>query len=181
MRHNFQNYMRNKITILCQSEHAKIPPHPKHTHIKKQFLFMETPYMDLRAGSTRKVVCLTCPVSSRQSIRAPPRRDRGCQNTCIDVPLAYICRGALSREQWRLALSKLEKNMLQRTRRIGPAWAVSYFTDQLMTPYSKYFSGGSTINGTPGRDRRVLGGQIGRLSLPLHRVDATALDLRNEK
>ena len=36
VRHNFQNYMQNKI-ILCQSEHAKIPPHPNHTHIKKQF------------------------------------------------------------------------------------------------------------------------------------------------
>ena len=48
---------------------------------------------------------------------------------------------------------------------------MSYFTDQLMTPYSKYFSSGSTINGTPGRDRRVLGGQIGRLSWPLHRLD----------
>ena len=62
--------------------------------------------------------------------------------------------------------------MLQRTRRIGPAWAVSYFTDQLMTTYSKYFSSGSTINGAPGGDRPVLGGQIGRMSLPLHRVDA---------
>ena len=43
---------------------------------------------------------------------------------------------------------------------MGPAWAdVSYFADRLMTPY---FSGGSTINGTPGGDRwaRVLGGQI---------------------
>ena len=51
------------------------------------------------------------------------------------------------------------------------AWAVSYFTDQLMTPC---FSGGSTINGTPGGDRwaRVLGGQIGWLTEPLHRVDA---------
>ena len=40
-----------------------------------------------------------------------------------------------------------------------------------MTPY---LSGGSTINGTPGGDRwaRVLGGQIGRLSEPLHLVDA---------
>ena len=25
----------NKTTILCQSEHERIPPHPKHTHIKK--------------------------------------------------------------------------------------------------------------------------------------------------
>ena len=61
--------------------------------------------------------------------------------------------------------------MLERTRTIGPAWAVSYFTDQLMTLYSTYFSGGR-LNGTPGRDRRVLGGQIGRLTLSLHRVDA---------
>ena len=33
--HNFQNYMQNKITMLCQSEHAKIPPHLKRTHIKR--------------------------------------------------------------------------------------------------------------------------------------------------
>ena len=42
-------------------------------------------------------------------------------------------------------------------------WAdVSYFTYQLMVPY---FSGGSTINGTPGGDRwaRVLGEKIGWL------------------
>ena len=50
-------------------------------------------------------------------------------------------------------------------------WAVSYFTDQLMT---LYFSGGSTINGTPGGDRwvRGLGGKIGWLSESLHLVDA---------
>ena len=48
---------------------------------------------------------------------------------------------------------------------------VIYFTDQLMT---RYLSGGSTLNGTPGGDRwaRVLGGQIGCLSEPLHRFDA---------
>ena len=53
--------------------------------------------------------------------------------------------------------------MLERTRRIGQAWAVIYFTDLLLTPCSKYFSGASTLNGTPGGDRwaRVLGGQIG--------------------
>ena len=39
-------------------------------------------------------------------------------------------------------------------------------------PYLKYVSGGSTLNGTPGGDRRVLGGQTGGLSLPPHRVDA---------
>ena len=49
------------------------------------------------------------------------------------------------------------------------AWAVSYFTDHLMTPY---FSGGRAINGTPGGDRwaRVLGGEIGWLSDLLRRV-----------
>ena len=31
------------------------------------------------------------------------------------------------------------KFMLERTRRIGQAWAVIYFTDQLLTPCSKYF------------------------------------------
>ena len=111
--HNFQNYMHNKITILCQSEHAKIPPHAKHTHIKKHFLYIETPYIDLRAGSTRKLICLTYPVSSPQRIGAPPRRDRGCQNTCLDVPLAYVSRSSLSREQLQLALSKLENNLLR--------------------------------------------------------------------
>ena len=49
--------------------------------------------------------------------------------------------------------------------------AVNYCTDQLLTPN---FSGGSTLNGTPGGDRwaRVLGGQIGWLSDPLRRVHA---------
>ena len=49
------------------------------------------------------------------------------------------------------------------------SYAVSYFTDQMRTPY---FSGGSTINGTPDRDgwARVLGGQTGWLSEPTRRV-----------
>ena len=68
----------------------------------------------------------------------PPLRDRRGQNTCLYIPLAYVCRSALSREKWRLARSKLQKFMLQMARRIGPAWAVSYFTDQLITAYSKY-------------------------------------------
>ena len=48
---------------------------------------------------------------------------------------------------------------------------MSYCTDQLLTPY---FSGASTLNGTPGGDRwaQVLGGKIGWLSEPLHRLDA---------
>ena len=48
---------------------------------------------------------------------------------------------------------------------------MSYCTDQLLTPN---FSGGSTLNGTPGGDRwaRVFGGQTGWLSDPLRRVHA---------
>ena len=49
--------------------------------------------------------------------------------------------------------------------------AVSYCGDQRLTPN---FSGGSTLNGTPGGDRwaRVLGGEIGWSSDPLRRVHA---------
>ena len=105
------------------------------------FLFMETPYlyMDLRAGPTRKVIRWTSRLCNPQNTHAPPRRDRGCQNTSLYIPLAYVCRSVLSRERWQMALSKLGKFMLERTRRIGQAWAVIYFTDQLMTPCSKYF------------------------------------------
>ena len=40
VRQNFQNFMQwsgNKRTILCQSEHERISPHPRHTHITKHF------------------------------------------------------------------------------------------------------------------------------------------------
>ena len=49
-------------------------------------------------------------------------------------------------------------------------WVI-YFTDQLMM---LCFSGGSTLKGTPGGDRwaRVVCGQIGWLSEPLHRFEA---------
>ena len=49
------------------------------------------------------------------------------------------------------------------------SYAVSYFTDELLT---SYFSGGTIINGTPGEDRwaRVLGGHIRWLSEPTRRV-----------
>ena len=136
---------------------------------------METPYMDLRAGPTRKVIRRISRLCNPQNTHAPPRRDRGYQNTCLYIPLGYVCRSVLSREHWRMAISKLVKFMLERTRRIGQAWAVlSCYTNQMMTPRSKYFSGGSTLNGTPGGDRwaRVLCGQIGWLSEPLHRLDA---------
>ena len=48
---------------------------------------------------------------SLQSSLAPPRRDLEGKITCLDVPLAYVYRSALSREHWRLALSKLENSL----------------------------------------------------------------------
>ena len=44
--HNFQTDIHlsgNKITILCQSEHQKIPPHPKHPRLKKHFFSSRNP------------------------------------------------------------------------------------------------------------------------------------------
>ena len=76
------------------------------------FLFMETPCMDLRAGPTRKVIRRTCPVCNRQSTHAPLRRDGRGQNTCVCIPHAHVYRSVLSREQTRLALSKLKKNFV---------------------------------------------------------------------
>ena len=38
-----------------------------------------------------------------------PRRNLGGKITCLDVPLGYVYRSALSREHWRQVLSKLEK------------------------------------------------------------------------
>ena len=116
VRHNSQNVMRwsgNKRTILCQSEHERIPPHPKHTRIKNNLLFMEIPCVDLRAGSTRKVIRRTWRLCNPQSTYAPPRRDRRGQNTCLCIPHAYVYWSLLSRERWRLALSKLEQNLLR--------------------------------------------------------------------
>ena len=46
VRHNFQtdiHFSGNKITILCQSEHRKIPPHPKDPRLKKHFFSSRNP------------------------------------------------------------------------------------------------------------------------------------------
>ena len=103
------------------------------------------------------------------------------QDHIFDVPLAYVYRSALSRELWRLALSKLEKIFEVRKDMVPAWWAMSfYFSDQLMTPY---FSGASTLNGTPCGDRwaGVRRGQIGWLSEPLYQVDADCSGCTNLK
>ena len=139
-----------------------ISPHPKHTRLKKHFLSYRNP-VDLPAARMSTIGAMShMPICSPQSSLAPPHRDLGGKITCLDVPLAYVCRRALSREQWRLALSKLDK-LFEVRKHMGPACAVSVLTDQLMMLYS---SGRSTLNGTYGGDRwaRVVGGQIGWLS-----------------
>ena len=110
VRHNFQNSMQNKITIWCQSEHAK-SRRIQNTPTSKSFFFYLWKLLmyGLRAGSARKLICLTYPVSSPQRIGAPPRRDGGCQNTCLDVALAYVC-GVLclaSNVDWRSRIEEL--------------------------------------------------------------------------
>ena len=60
------------------------------------------------AAAREKPIYPTRPWCNTQSTHAPPRRDRGAQNTCLDIPPPGACRSDLSLEQWRPALSKLE-------------------------------------------------------------------------
>ena len=76
---------------------------------KSVFLFMETPCMNLRAGSRPKVIRRTWRLCNPQSTHSRPRRDQRGQNTCLCIPHAYVYWSPLSLEQRRLALSKLEK------------------------------------------------------------------------
>ena len=68
----------------------EIPPNPKHTLLKMQFLAMETPFAHPRPRQHQKAVGPTSQVPNPQSSRAPPRRDRGGRNTCLYIPLAYV-------------------------------------------------------------------------------------------
>ena len=52
VRHNVQTGIKwsgNKITISCQSEHQKIPPHPKHPRLKKHLFSSRNPMYLLAA------------------------------------------------------------------------------------------------------------------------------------
>ena len=44
---------------------------------------------------------------TEKSRHEPSRRDRGVQNTFLDIPPGGVGRSALSRKQWRPARSKL--------------------------------------------------------------------------
>ena len=114
VRQNFQNYMQYGAETkepFCANENTKTSRSIQSTPStsRRIFSFVETPCMDLRAGPTRKVIRRRWRLFNPQSTHAPPRRDRGLQNTCLYIPLAYVYQSGLSREQWRLALSKREK------------------------------------------------------------------------
>ena len=86
--------------------------HAPLQHTSTFFSFSKLP-IDLQAAATPKAICPTWRVCNPQRSQAPPRRERGGQNTCLDIRLAYVCQRSLSREQCRLmlddVLSKLEK------------------------------------------------------------------------
>ena len=96
-------------------------------------LVLETP-MELPAATMNtKAIRQTCRVCCPQDSCELPRRDRGRQNTCLDVPLAYVRWSALSRKQWRLTLEagKVVEVAFVRSKIRLAAWAVTYFTDHL--------------------------------------------------
>ena len=118
VRHNVQTDIQwsgNKMMILCQSEHQKIPMHPKHPRLKKKIFSSRNPLYLLAASiNTRR-----CDISGMLSMhpterpRTSPPGSTGGHNTCLCIPHAYVCRSPLSREQMQLALSKLEKKLLR--------------------------------------------------------------------
>ena len=73
------------------------------------FLLWKLPMGHSEAAAREKPIYPTRLWCNPHSIHAPPRRDRGNQNTCLDISLPGVCRSALSLEQWRLVPSKLEK------------------------------------------------------------------------
>ena len=81
-----------------------ISPHPKHTRFKMHFFSSGNSLWICKLQEHQKAIFTTWLVYNPQSSHAPPRRDRGGQNACVDMPLAGVCRSALSREQWQLVV-----------------------------------------------------------------------------
>ena len=170
------NMERKQKNDLGQSEHERIPPHPKHTHSKKHlFIYGNFPYGPA-SWTTRKVIRRTWRLCTH---RTPTYLLAGIEGvrTYAFISLLHISTavGCLaSNGDWRSR--SLKKHLkFERTRMDGTGLSrrelATLLINQLMTPY---FSGGSTLSGTPGGDRwaGVLGGQIGWLSECLHPVDA---------
>ena len=92
--------------------------------------------MDIQRSQLHvKARCPTCRVRSHRAATHLPAGIEGVR-THASISLLRVSAGVLlSHQQRRLVLhgvlSKLEKRMKLESRRIGPAWAVSYFADQL--------------------------------------------------
>jgi len=63
--------------------------------------------LDLRAAINTK--CDMSDMAIVQPTEQPrtSRREEGSQKTCLDIPLTYVCRSALLREQWRLVVDNV--------------------------------------------------------------------------
>ena len=186
VRHNFQidiHLSGHKKTILCQLEHKKISPHPKKPRLKKHFIISRNlMYLLDAAINTESDISGIPSMHSTEHSRTSRPGSRVSEQLPLYPSCVHLPEWAVSQA---IATGVLEarKIMKERTRRIGQAWAVIYFTDQLLTLRSKYFSGASILNGTPGGDRwaRVFGEQIGWLLEPLHRFHADCSGSRNLK
>ena len=128
VRHNFQTgiHLSGNKTILCQSEHQKIPPHPKHPRLKKHFFSSRNPMYLLAAAINTKG-----DISGMPSMQPTehPRTSLTGSRVSEHMPLYPSC---VHLPEWAvsqaIATGALEarKIMLERTRRIGQAWAVIY-------------------------------------------------------
>ena len=131
----FKITFKNKITILCQSEHAKIPPHPKHTHInKKKYIYGNSRYGPASWKHTKADMSDMVSQQPTEQPRSSPPRSRVSEHvprrpSCVCLPECSVSRV--------MATGALEAWKVVEVIRLA-AWAVNYFTDQLMTPY---FSG----------------------------------------
>ena len=101
-RHKFQNYMQHRAETkerFCANQNTKESRRIHNTPTSiSTFLSMKTPYMDPRAGPTRKVIRRTSRLCNPKNTHAPPPGSRVCQNTFLYIPLAYVCISVLSRE-----------------------------------------------------------------------------------
>ena len=156
----------------CANQNTTKPRRVQNTHTSKNAFFnsLYGPASWTHTKSDTRYVGHPLYATDRTSTHFPPGSPES-EHVRL-YPSCAFYKSVLSREQTRLARSNLKKSLLRLPswgRRSD--WALRYCINQLLTPH---FPGGSTLNGTPGGARwvRVLCGQSGWLSEPLHRVDA---------
>ena len=88
----------NKITISCQSEHQKIPPHPKHPRLKKHLFSSRNPMYLLAATINIKGDTSDMPsMQPTQHPRTSPPGSTGAEHmplypSCVHLPESYVSR-----------------------------------------------------------------------------------------